>query len=45
MAAAGPSDTELDRLRREFHFFAEMCAGHSPLYAVLSSRAAEDDGW
>ena len=43
MTAAGESIGELDKLRREFRFFAEMCAEHSPLYAVLSSRAAEDN--
>lgn len=43
MTTAGPSSGDLDRLRREFRFFAEMCAGHSPLYAVLASRVAEDD--
>lgn len=43
MTAAGEPSGEFDRLRREFRFFGEMCAGHSPLYAELSLRAAEDD--
>jgi hypothetical protein len=43
MTEAGTSAGGLDRLRREFQFFADMCARHSPLYSRLSSRAAEDD--
>lgn len=43
MSTADTSTADFDRLRREFRFFAEMCAGQSPLYALLSSRAANDD--
>jgi hypothetical protein len=43
MDTTGYSTGDLDKLRRKFKFFAQMCAEHSPLYAFLSSRAVEDD--
>jgi len=43
MTTAENSLSDLDKIRREFRFFAEMCTEHSPLYATLSLRAADDD--
>ena len=33
--------TDLERVQRDFTFFAQMCEGQSPLYATLSPRIAE----